>query len=95
MSKSTVNVNSSQQISDNWLRIVWRRFKKHRLALVGGIIILVFYTVAILAPVVAPYDPEELDPTRRLLGPSLAHPMGLDEVGRDVLSRVIYGTRIL
>jgi peptide/nickel transport system permease protein len=78
----------------SWLTIVWRRFRRHKLAMVGGAIIILLYLVAIFAPVIAPYDPTDVDPARRLESPSWAHPMGRDEVGRDVMSRVIYGTRI-
>ncbi|MEW6524636.1 MAG: ABC transporter permease [Bacillota bacterium] len=77
-----------------WASLVWRRFRKHRLALLGGTVIVLLYLTAIFAPLVAPYSPFDLNPARRLEAPSVAHPMGLDEVGRDVLSRVIFGTRI-
>lgn len=77
-----------------WASMVWRRFRKHRLALLGAVVIILLYLTAIFAPLVAPYSPYDLDPIRRLEGPSKAHLMGLDEVGRDVLSRVVFGTRI-
>lgn len=89
------NVMPEQEYPEaSWLSIVWRRFRKHRLALAGALIILALYAIAIFAPFIAPYDPEFTNPGRRLEVPSAAHPMGLDEVGRDVLSRVIYGARI-
>ncbi|MFO8059342.1 MAG: ABC transporter permease [Bacillota bacterium] len=79
----------------SWLSTAWRRFRRHRLALVGAVVIIVLYSVAVLAPWIAPYDPvSDIFVARRLEGPSLQHPFGLDEVGRDLLSRVIWGSRI-
>ena len=60
----------------------------------GLALLLAFVLAAACAPWVAPYDPVAQDATARLLGPSLAHPFGTDNFGRDVLSRVIWGTRI-
>lgn len=59
------------------------------LAIIGAFVLL-----AVLAPLVAPYDPIFQDATAKLLPPSLAHPFGTDNFGRDVLSRVIWGARI-
>lgn len=73
------------------LRTVRRRSK---LAIVGGTIVLVLLLTAVMAPIIAGYDPEEMDFTSFLQSPSWAHPMGTDHFGRDVLSRVIYGSRI-
>ncbi|MDB4895002.1 MAG: binding-protein-dependent transport system inner rane component [Firmicutes bacterium] len=72
----------------------WRRFRRHKLAMVGAVIILLLCLVAIFAPQLAPHDPLLIDTTKLRELPSLAHPMGRDEVGRDLLSRVIYGSRI-
>ncbi|MDQ2912310.1 MAG: ABC transporter permease [Chloroflexota bacterium] len=62
--------------------------------LVGGAIIALLLFVAIAAPLVAPYDPKLVDVTSVLLPPSVEHPLGTDDLGRDVLSRVIWGSRI-
>jgi peptide/nickel transport system permease protein len=62
--------------------------------LAGGSLLLAFVLVALLAPVIAPYDPIVQDGTARLVAPSLAHPFGTDNYGRDILSRVIHATRI-
>lgn len=63
--------------------------------LVTGLAILfTFVALAVLAPWVAPFDPINQDGTARLLGPSLTHPFGTDNYGRDVLSRVIFGARV-
>jgi peptide/nickel transport system permease protein len=65
----------------------------NRAAVVGGVIILTLLAVAALAPWIAPYDPYKIDPIHRLKPPSLLHWLGTDEVGRDLLSRIIFGTR--
>jgi len=69
-------------------------WKKTPLALVGTVIICLFLLVALFAPLLAPYSPIATDLSRKLEAPSAAHPFGLDQFGRDVLSRVIMGTRI-
>ncbi len=63
-------------------------------ALIGGCIILVVALVAIFAPLISPYDPMAIDIARRLIGPSAPHPFGTDNMGRDILSRVVSGARI-
>jgi peptide/nickel transport system permease protein len=71
-----------------------RRIGKHNLALTGCIILAPMFFCAILAPFIAPHDPVEPDLKNILTGPSWAHPFGTDTLGRDVLSRVMYGSRI-
>jgi peptide/nickel transport system permease protein len=73
---------------------LYRRFKKHRMAMVGVIILAVLVFVGIFAPFLAPRDPYQMEFGSALSAPSLAHPMGTDHLGRDLLSRVIYGTRV-
>lgn len=68
-------------------------FKESLLAVFGLIIIFSLVTTAILAPYIAPYDPLEQDYMQMLLAPSLEHPLGTDRLGRDLLSRVIFGSR--
>jgi len=72
----------------------WGRFKRNRPAVVGGAIVLSVFLVAILAPWISPFDPAYIDIEKILIGPSQAHPLGTDELGRDVLSRMIWGSRI-
>lgn len=72
----------------------WNRFKHYRLGLIGFGFIVFICGIAIAAPLVAPYSPYALDTSHIGQGPSLAHPFGMDEVGRDVLSRAIYGARV-
>ena len=68
---------------------------QNRLNLLGLVIVVVFFLLAILGQAIAPYDPYSQDITgSKLLAPSIEHPMGTDELGRDLLSRVMTGTRI-
>lgn len=60
----------------------------------GAVLLLVLVAMAILAPVVATHDPEEIDPGLRMQGPSSEHFFGTDEKGRDIFSRVVYGSRV-
>lgn len=71
-----------------------RRLARHRGACVGAAVALVFALVAVLAPWLAPYDPEAIALAANLQGPSGGHPFGTDSLGRDVLSRTIWGARI-
>jgi peptide/nickel transport system permease protein len=75
----------------------WSMFKKalsNPLALAGFIIILLIFVLAMLAPLISPYDPNEINVKAILLGPSMQHWMGTDGLGRDVLSRMLHGGRI-
>src|SRR5882724_10764492 len=72
----------------------WRALSKNRLALVGGAIVLMLAVMAVAAPLVAPHDPHKLDIKRILEPPSTRHWLGTDQVGRDVLSRMLYGARV-
>jgi peptide/nickel transport system permease protein len=73
---------------------VWRRLKRNRAAIVGGVIVAVFVLVALLAPLIAPFPPNEGDLGKRLQPPGRENLLGTDALGRDMLSRVIYGARI-
>jgi peptide/nickel transport system permease protein len=72
----------------------WRHFRRNRLALAGALIVAVMLAVALLAPLLAPYDPSAIRVGSILLPPSFDHLLGTDALGRDVLSRMIYGTQI-
>lgn len=60
----------------------------------GALITIALVVVALAAPLIAPHDPNWQETSRRLEGPSREHPLGLDDLGRDVLSRVVYGARV-
>jgi peptide/nickel transport system permease protein len=72
-------------------RQLWERFRGNRLALVGSTIVLAEVLVAIVGPFVAPYDPIAQQTDIRLQAPSAAHWLGTDDLGRDVLSRILHG----
>jgi peptide/nickel transport system permease protein len=72
----------------------WRQALRNPLALSGFIIIFGILLLALLAPFIAPYDPNAIDVKAILLPPSLQHPMGTDGLGRDVFSRMLFGARI-
>lgn len=72
----------------------WRRFKRNRPAIAGGLIVLAVFVIALFAPMLSPYDPAYIDVEKILTGPTQAHPLGTDELGRDIVSRMIWGSRI-
>lgn len=72
---------------------VFKELSKNQTAMLGLIILLIEVILAILAPVIAPYDYMEMDIVAAQQGPSLAHWFGTDELGRDIFSRVLYGAR--
>ncbi len=71
-----------------------RTFFSNRLAVFGTVVISGFILMAIFAPLIAPYSPLAQNLTEKFEGPSAAHPFGQDELGRDILSRVIFGARV-
>lgn len=73
---------------------IFRKLLKHRSATIGASIILFFIVVAIFAPLIATHDPRQANIVDRLQGGSASHYLGTDKVGRDIFSRIIYGTRI-
>jgi peptide/nickel transport system permease protein len=75
-------------------RALWATVKRKPLGAASAALIAVLVLTAIFANVLAPYDPLDADPTIRLSRPSQAHPFGTDDIGRDVFSRIVYGSRI-
>jgi peptide/nickel transport system permease protein len=76
------------------VKAFWRALAKNRLALFGGAVVLVLAIMAVGAPLLAPHDPNKPDVKRILDSPSSRHWLGTDQVGRDVLSRMLYGARV-
>ncbi|HSM21992.1 MAG TPA: ABC transporter permease subunit, partial [Rubrivivax sp.] len=72
----------------------WRRFKRHRLALASLWLLALLSLVVLLGPLVYTVGINDIDFTARLKGPSGAHPLGTDDLGRDLLARMLYGGRI-
>lgn len=81
-------------VGQSYWQVAWRRFRKHRLAITGGAIGLVLTLMAVLAPWIAPYDFETISLGSRWKTPSTLHLFGTDELGRDVLTRIMYAGRI-
>ena len=81
---------------DSQWRIATRHFKKSKIALFGLVILFALYLIALLAPLLAPYDPiaQKDIVTTSYLKPSMQHWLGTDRFGRDILSRILYGARI-
>jgi peptide/nickel transport system permease protein len=73
---------------------VWQRFRRHRVAVVGALILLVLTAGAVAAPVVAANDPYRVDISAYRAGPAANHPLGTDSSGRDVFSRLLYAGRV-
>jgi peptide/nickel transport system permease protein len=76
------------------IRIIWKRIKNNRMAATGLAVILVIVVLAVGAPLIAPYDSSAIDVDNTLSAPNWAHPLGTDELGRDILSRMIWGSRV-
>ena len=72
----------------------FKQLKKNKIAMFCAGVIIVLILIAIFAPLIAPYDPTYQDYAAVLAEPSMAHPFGTDEYGRDILSRIIYGSRV-
>jgi len=75
-------------------QVFWTRFRTNRFAVTGGVVVISLFLFSFLAPYITPYGPDDLDLYHVLMPPSGAHWFGTDDLGRDVLTRVIYGARI-
>ncbi len=80
--------------SSYFYRVIWQRFRSNRFAVIGGMIVITLFILSFLAPYLTPYSPDDLDAYHVLLPPSADHWLGTDELGRDVLTRIIYGARV-
>ena len=74
--------------------LFWKRFRTNKLALGGAFIVLLLFVVALFAHWLSPYDPGQINVQQVLQDPTWKHPFGTDPLGRDVFSRMIYGSRI-
>ena len=72
---------------------VWHQFKKNRNAVIGLIVLCIFIIIAVFAPVIAPYGYDDQDAAHTKIAPCREYPFGTDNLGRDVLSRIIHGSR--
>lgn len=80
--------------SDTFMDKMKRMASNNKLAVFSAILIMIFIFLAVLAPLITPYDLEEMDLMARLSPPSAQHLLGTDELGRDVLTRLLYGARV-
>ncbi len=76
------------------LRVIRKRFSRNRLSLIGVVVVLILISVALFAPFIAPYDPTTIDVYNVLSPPGTTHLLGTDDLGRDLFSRIIWGSRV-
>jgi peptide/nickel transport system permease protein len=81
-------------IRESGLTDFWERLKRDKLALTGGVIITLLCLLSLFAPLITPYSERSIDLQVGAQPPSLAHPFGTDELGRDQLTRILYGGRV-
>ena len=92
----TTQISSLNDLShdhENMAAMIWRRFRKHPGAIVGAVVLVIIILSTLLVPL-SPYDPETSNLKSRLQPPSWEHPFGTDALGRDMLTRILYGGRI-
>jgi peptide/nickel transport system permease protein len=78
----------------NLLRVIGKRFSRNRLSVAGAVVVLLLVATAALAPYISPYNPTTIDVYNVLSPPGKAHLLGTDDLGRDLLSRIIWGSRV-
>jgi len=94
MAGLTLASPSAERRSYSPLRETWRRYRRHRLAVISACLLLVLIVAVVFGPFLWRVGINEIDFNARLEGPSLAHPFGTDDLGQDILARMIYGGRI-
>jgi len=80
--------------SESFATLTLRSLLSNRLAVIGVILVALVFILSIFAPLFAPFDPSAIDIRNILVGPGFAHPLGTDDLGRDVLSRMLWGGRV-
>lgn len=93
LSVSSSQLNAPPRADSLWLA-AWRRMLRQPLAIVSGTIVLLLIFTALFGPMLAPYGPNEINMANTFAPPSLNHPFGTDDFGRDVLSRILVGARV-
>jgi peptide/nickel transport system permease protein len=88
-----MDIASKRMTGNEYLRAAVRRLKRDKAAIAGCIIIVGLLIMAILAPILTPYDPIKQNYDELLLSPSPRHPLGTDQYGRDLLTRIVFGCR--
>lgn len=92
-SQLTIKDSTAHRPPETMLSLVWRRFRRHPGAIAGAIVLSIIIIAVLLAPL-SPYDPLKSDIRNRFQPPSLEHPFGTDGLGRDLLTRCLYGGRV-
>ena len=85
--------NKKEKVLSPW-KIVGLRLKKNKMAMLGLYLLIFMVAMSIFGPIISPYNMETIDFTNTNVKPSLAHPLGTDEIGRDILTRLMYGGRV-
>jgi len=94
MAGSTLAFPSAERRAYSPWRETWRRYRRHKLAVVSAVLLAVLIAAVVFGPLVWHVSINDIDVNSRLEGPSLAHPFGTDDLGQDILARMIYGGRI-
>lgn len=92
--EQAISANPLSATAQSPRQLFWRRFRKEKTAMIGLTIIVIFFGMALLAPLLAPTDPLQQEIVNGLKPPSAEHWLGTDKLGRDILSRMLYGARI-
>lgn len=87
-------VKSKEKMNNSYWLGIWRRYRKNKLAMFGLIMLLVLTLVATFAEQLAPYGYDDQNPETRFIAPCSEFPLGTDNFGRDIMSRIIYGSQI-
>lgn len=94
MEDSEIEKEDKENLIKSPLKVKIKKFSKNKRAVIGLSVVIIFIILAIIAPIISPYNPIEQNMGERLHSPSATHIFGTDEFGRDIFSRVLYGTRI-
>ena len=94
MAESVVDLAPKYRKEQTMAQMIWRSYRRHKPAMIGTVIVLIFALTAIFAQYLTPFDPEKTELTNMLQPPSAEHLMGTDELGRDLLTRLLYGGRV-
>jgi len=85
---------ASARVARSQKQLFWRQFRKHKLALIAAVVLLVLIAMVMLAPWIAPYEFDAIDPLHGRQPPSPQHWLGTDDLGRDLYTRLLFGGRI-